>query len=141
MILFIDDEKRTADTYIEDLEEEGFEVVFKMRVDDGVLFIEEHLSKIFLVILDIMMPPEIAFGHMDTEDGLRTGVVFYRKIRELAPELPVVILTNVSDDQVGKMFKSQRNCRFLQKKDYLPFQLVDEVREILLKPNGDPDGE
>jgi len=49
----------------------------------------------------------------------------------LAPDLPILILTNVSDPRVAARFQGQEKCRFLRKEDYLPFELVEEVKRFL----------
>jgi CheY-like chemotaxis protein len=131
MILFLDDEKRYMDTYKVELEIQGYEVSFKNNVDDAVKFFDAHTNSIQLIILDIMMPPGQSFQGENTSDGLRTGVRFYERIRELAPHLPILIFTNVSDERLAKRFEAEANCRFLRKEDYLPHELVEVVRKIL----------
>ncbi|HQU72191.1 MAG TPA: hypothetical protein PLG66_07840, partial [Calditrichia bacterium] len=69
------------------------------------------------------------------ESGLRTGMVFFEYIRGQRPDLPVIVFSNVSDPEVGKTFAAKENCRFLQKIDVAPLDLVEEVCEMLgLKP-------
>lgn len=131
MILFVDDERRFMDSYRMELELEGHAVSFQNDVDSALLFLEKSFDAVELLILDIMMPQGRSFQNEDTHGGLRTGVFFYERIREMAPHLPVIIFTNVSDEQLEKRFKAEANCRFLRKEDYLPYELVETVREIL----------
>lgn len=131
MILFVDDEGRFMDSYMVELKLEGYAVSFQSDVDSALPFLEESLDDVELLILDIMMPPGRSFQDADTRWGLRTGVLFYERVRELAPHLPVIIFTNVSDEQLEKRFQAEANCRFLRKKDYLPHELVETVEEIL----------
>lgn len=131
MILFVDDEKREMHSYVTELYFSGYEVSFENNVDDALTFVAANLNRIDLLILDIMMPPGSSFKDVDTEDGLRTGVRFYERIRENAPNLPVMIFTNVSDECVAERFRREAKCRFLQKKNYLPYQLVEKVKEML----------
>lgn len=134
MILFVDDEKRFMDSYQLELEAEGYEVTFKNDVDAAVAFFDAHADSIRLLILDIMMPAGQSFQDESTNDGLRTGERFYERIRRLAPVLPVIIFTNVSDEQVEKKFKAEPHCQFLRKEDYLPHELADVVRGIAAPP-------
>jgi CheY-like chemotaxis protein len=130
MILFVDDERRFMNSYKLELEYVGYKVSFKKNVDDALAFLKTHPGAIELLILDIMMPPGHDFQHESTNSGLRTGVRFYERIRALFPTLPVIIFTNVSDEQVEEKFQAESYCRFLRKEDYLPFELAEEVRKI-----------
>jgi CheY-like chemotaxis protein len=131
----IDDEKREMDSYVMELElsEYQYEVSFQKEVDAALEFVQENLKRIDLLILDIMMPPGSAFKDVDTKMGLRTGIHFYETIRETAPDLPVMILTNVSDERVADRFRRENKCWFLRKEDYLPFELAEEVKHVLAR--------
>jgi DNA-binding response OmpR family regulator len=131
MILFIDDELKYMDSFVRDLSMSGYQVNFQKDVDGAWRYFEENTNEIELLILDIMMPPGETFKDKDTDDGLRTGVHFYKRVRESVPGLPVIVLTNVSAEEVKARFQGEDNCSFFQKKDYLPFQIVQEVRRIL----------
>jgi len=131
MILFVDDERRFMDSYKVELELEGYAVYFQSDVDSALAFMEGSIDTVELIILDIMMPPGNSFQSVETRGGLRTGVRFYERIRDMAPHLPVIIFTNVSDEQLEKRFQTEHNCRFVRKENYLPHELVETVREIL----------
>jgi CheY-like chemotaxis protein len=134
MILFVDDEKRYMDSHKLELEMEGHTVSFHNDVDSALGFFKENADSIQLIILDIMMPPGQSFQDENTGDGLRTGVRFYERIRGLAPRLPIIIFTNVSDEQLEKKFQGDINCRFLRKEDYLPHDLAEVVSNITPPP-------
>lgn len=131
MILFVDDESREIDSFVRELKSSGYDVAFHSTVDSALAFFDEHREEIDLIILDIMMPPGAAFAGKDTQMGLRTGIRFYERIREVSPDLPVILFTNVSDTQVLNRFKREPSCLFLQKSDNLPFELAARVRELL----------
>lgn len=131
MILFIDDEKRYSTIYVEAIEDEGHVVEFQKDVDEAWGFFDANADDIDLIVLDIMMSPGSTFGDEDTEGGLRTGLFFYERVREKAPDLPVVILTNASDEELIDRFRGEVRCWFRQKKNYLPFEIAREVRRIL----------
>lgn len=136
MILFVDDEKREMDSYVKELDFSGYKVSFQNDVDDALMFFEENLNRIDLLILDIMMPPGSSFKNVDTELGLRTGVHFYESIRQKTPDLPVMILTNVSDKRVAERFRREHKCWFFRKEDYFPYEIVEEVKEVLARCQG-----
>jgi CheY-like chemotaxis protein len=131
MILFVDDERREMDSYARELDLSGHKVEFETDVDSALKAFDEKLSQIKLLILDIMMPPSSSFKEVNTESGLRTGIHFYDRIREKAPELPVIILTNVSNEGVAQKFRGRKKCWFFRKEDFLPHQLAEEVGKIL----------
>ena len=132
--MFVDDERRVMDSYVLELALCGYEVDFETKVDVAWEFFEENVDKIQLLILDIMMPPGENFKHAHTTGGLRTGVPFYKQVRQRAPRLPVVILTNVTDENVEQFFSQEKHCRFLRKVDYLPFEFAEEVNKIIPLP-------
>ncbi len=134
MILFVDDEKREVESYVRELQLSGFHVCFQNDVDSALRYFRENAENISILVLDLMMPAGSAFAKEDTDMGLRTGVRFYDSVRARAPDLPVIVLTNVSDESVARRFSAEHQCRFLRKEDYLPFEVVEEIR-LLLNPS------
>jgi DNA-binding response OmpR family regulator len=134
MILFIDDERREMDSYYLELELSGYQVRFKTDVDAALIFFDDHLDSINMVILDIMMPPGKIFANSDTKLGLRTGLPVFERLREKSPHLPILILTNVSDTEVRNRFRQEDRCWFYRKEDVLPFELIQYIEEILENP-------
>ena len=136
MILFIDDERRVMDSYINylamKLSPEGYDVVFLDNIDPALDFLENRGDEIDLIILDVMMPTGTKLDRKQTSDGLMTGVVFYDLIRKKLPILPILVFTNYSDEDLEKRLKHDPNCRFLQKTDYLLEDFVNEVKDMLV---------
>ena len=130
MILFVDDEEE-MDSYRMGLELSDHEVVLITKLDEAWSYFNSNLDRMELVILDISMPPGKFLEDYDTKAGLRTGVVFYDKLREIAPSLPIIIFTNVSDEKVRLRFDGVNNCLFLNKTDELPRTLAERVGEML----------
>jgi CheY-like chemotaxis protein len=130
MILFVDDELRWVATYLEELQY-SYEVYFEANVDDAFRSFEESKLEIDLLILDLMMDHGKLFGKEETELGLKTGILFYEKVRALAPELPIIILTNISDKKVAERFHREEKCWFMRKRDCLPHELPHVVRRVL----------
>ncbi|HEX9943129.1 MAG TPA: response regulator [Thermoanaerobaculia bacterium] len=131
MILFVDDDDKRMESIIDELSLSGLDVRFYSDVDEAVTFFETHSEEVKLLILDIMMPHGSNFNAEETELGLRTGVRFFKKIREARYDLPVIIFTNVSDQDVSERFGKENRCAFLQKRDFLPFEFAEEVRRVL----------
>jgi CheY-like chemotaxis protein len=133
MILLVDDEKRWAELYREILEEElpQHEVQLKDKVDEALALLRRDTAQIELLILDIMMSPGRTFRDVDTRNGLRTGHHFFNLVRTEIPDLPVVILTNVSDLDEEEYYEGQPKCWFFRKEDCTPFELSERIRNIL----------
>ena len=137
MILFIDDEERYVNSYVEDLRFSGYDVIWETETDAALKFFEANYKQLDLLILDIMMPPGTSFDHEETQMGLRTGVFFYERIRQKAPDLPIIILTNVGDpstdnlSNIYSLIMNDKNCSFHRKITLLPHQLTEEVKRVV----------
>jgi DNA-binding response OmpR family regulator len=131
MILMIDDEKRTLDSYLDELKMSNFEVRYELSVDAGLSFLEDNADAVELLILDIMMPAGLAFNNEDNERGLKTGVLFHQRLRKSNDRLPVIILTNNVQDGIRRVFDNDPHCRFFWKEELLPFELADLVKDVL----------
>ena len=131
MILIIDDERRYMDSYIMELELSNFELSFQKDIKKAWGFLIENQNQIELIILDIMMPYESMFKDEEVQYGLRTGRNFYKKIREIMADVPVIVLTNVSDDNIRNWFANQPETVVLRKEDILPFELVTVIKGVL----------
>lgn len=131
MILFVDDERQNNLEYMEELKFAGKKVEFRKDVAVAFNFLIEHLQEIELLILDIMMPPGDLINENDANGGMRTGVRFYEVVRQMAPELPILILTNVSAHEVQERFDGEYRCWYIRKEKCLPYELSNEVKGIL----------
>jgi DNA-binding NarL/FixJ family response regulator len=137
MILFIDDERRSMSSYVEELERQlaetnqQKEVVFLSDVDKALETFNDRFREIEVVVLDIMMPFGKHFDKESTDGGLRTGERFYEHIRRRTLDLSVVILSNVNDARLSKRFSTEEHCWFLQKKDYFPYEFAEAVTEVM----------
>ena len=119
-ILVVDDEPDARDFFITVLEDNGYATVSARDGNEALLRLEEGLPD--LVTLDITMPE-------------KSGVGVYRKLKEMEAykEIPVIIITGVSDD--FKQFISTRR-QVPPPEGYLakpiePGQLLEKVAELL----------
>ncbi|HEX8651806.1 MAG TPA: response regulator [Pyrinomonadaceae bacterium] len=130
MILFVDDEPVFTSSYRDELELENYNVVLKRKLDEAWAVLDEEGPSVQLLILDVMMPSSDLIG-MPDEGGMRTGLLFFEKVRQRFPDLPVVVFTNISDKNVKEFFEKQSRCWVMNKFDYLPYQLADKIKTIL----------
>ena len=119
-ILGVDDEPDARDFFITVLEDNGYATVSARDGNEALQRLEEGLPD--LVTLDITMPE-------------KSGVGVYRKLKEMEAykEIPVIIITGVSDD--FKQFISTRR-QVPPPEGYLakpiePGQLLEKVKELL----------
>jgi CheY-like chemotaxis protein len=96
-ILFVEDDRFWARSYIAELQSAGFEVVYARNAGDAVKLIEDVLD-FDAVILDVMMPTPEGVPDSTTEEGLSTGLWVLECIQQyLVPRrIAVWILTNRS---------------------------------------------
>lgn len=131
MILFIDDDKYHLKYYIEMLALSGYETKIIDDIEIGLSWLDVYFSKIDLLVLDIMMPFNSNIKIPDYNDGLRTGVYIYDNIRQKFPELPIIILTNLHNDDVEIKFSNEHFCKFCHKDDFYPYELVEKINIFL----------
>lgn len=139
LVLLVDDEPRILDTYVDELAdvfnevgEPKYEIKAISDTDDAWEYLETSgISEVSILVLDIMMPPGERFQLFDTRQGLRTGERFFDQLRALAPTLPVIILTNVSDPRVRQYFEKDPLCWFMTKREASPLRLVEHIGRVL----------
>lgn len=130
MILFIDDEPQFVEAYVMELQDIS-EIVLARDADKALALFAEHQARIELVILDIMMPAGHIFQDVDTKRGRRTGVYLYHEMRVVAPRLPFIILTNLSDPEIERVFDKDNRCRLIRKYEYLPHEVKKFAQDLL----------
>jgi CheY-like chemotaxis protein len=111
---------------------DDFEVTEMTSADEALRELSTNASRFHLIVLDIMMPPGETFVNADTFGGLRTGVLIAEHARQFAPNLPIVVLTNVLNARTLQQLHSKPNVKeILAKPDYAPFAVVEKVLQIL----------
>jgi CheY-like chemotaxis protein len=132
MILFVDDEERRIESYVEELRALGLIVEYVSNADAAWDYFHVNHCDMDMVILDVMMPAGEQSENFDTDSGLRTGSRLYSRIRQIAPDLPVVFLSNMSEDEAGLPHDSARY--YIAKRRCLPHEFADAVMRLLGKP-------
>ena len=134
-ILFVDDEPRWVDPYMRELSEAGFDVHHESTVMAALHYLSSHEDQLSLLILDIMMPHGPVFTAEETRDGRRTGIALYKRVRKTARALPVILLTNVSDEVVKEYAQQEEHCLLVRKTESFPHELVDTINTFLTREN------
>jgi DNA-binding response OmpR family regulator len=124
-ILIVEDEEILLTALSEELKQEGFQVV---GAKDGVEGVEMTKSeKPHLVLLDLVMP---------RLDGI--GALKEMKADDAIKDIPVVILTNLSDyDKISDAL-SLGAMDYLVKANYRLEELVNKIKTVLERKVGTP---
>jgi CheY-like chemotaxis protein len=129
----VDDDKRRMQSYVQELQFFDYNVNFKADVDEALDFFENNHEQLELVILDIMMPTGNSFSNDRSDNGLRTGICFYERIRSQKQNLPVIILTNISSTELLEIKLTE--TLICEKTLTIPFQFAEIVRDFLQSKN------
>ncbi len=131
-ILLIDDEKLPMDYYIRAFKMKKFEVKQCFDPDSAIEYARQNKPRPKAIILDIMMSPGKKYTNEDTDNGLKTGILLYKDLRDYYPQVPIIFLTNVSSPQIPRLAsETTETLAVIQKIDYPPFELVERVEEMI----------
>ena len=87
-LLLIDDDEMVREVACEFLKRAGYRVLLAASGSEGLELLEQHAGEVGLVLLDFVMP-DLA------------GEVVLERIRETAPDLPVVVVTGYPQEARG----------------------------------------
>jgi CheY-like chemotaxis protein len=127
-IVLIDEEAVPMNYYVKALMKSGFEVVQFLDVEQALADVRARRPD--LVILDMMMPPPDAYDEFDTEEGIMTGLFLFRDLRNLYPDLPIVVLTNLSDPSKLSQLSGDP-LLVMQKNEATPFDFAAAVQRFM----------
>jgi PAS domain S-box-containing protein len=122
LIMVIDDEEPVRDAVTDILDLEGLSVLTAPDGQAGIELYRDRQADIDLIVLDLSMP------------GL-TGEETFRKLRQINPQVRIMLSSGYSHDEVISRFAGQREVAFIQK-PYDASQLVAEVKRQLALPRG-----
>jgi PAS domain S-box-containing protein len=115
--LLIEDEAGLRRITGEMLERIGFQVLTVATGEEGLRVLEGNREDLAVVILDLTMP---GIGGQET----------YRRIRELLPEIPVIVTSGYSREEARRILAHSTDSAFLQK-PYRLRTLVETLRALL----------
>lgn len=118
VVILIDDDKWITDLYGEKLREEDFNIFTANNGKEGVKLI--NLYKPDLILLDIVMPGGDGFY-----------VLKEIKKKEETKNIPVIVLTNLSNEEDRKNAENLGADYYMVKVSYTPQKVVEKIKEIL----------
>ncbi len=126
-VLFIEDEEELVRDLPPILEEKGFDVTATTDVAEGLRFFAE--SDFDVVLTDIAMPPASDMDSKALAYGRETGIEIARRLREAKPQIPIVALTVIRDEQiVSRMRKA--GIRYILNKPQEFQRIVEALRKV-----------
>ena len=117
VVLVVDDEEIVRSVARQALEARGYEVEEAPDGLDAVRIVAERGARLSLVLLDMTMP---RLG----------GEGAFKRIRELAPDLPVILSSGYTEQDALSRFQVPGLRGFIQK-PYSPRDLVQKIQEAL----------
>lgn len=117
-IAIIEDDPTINQMYRMKFEADGFEVQIADDGERGIALVEEF--KPDMILLDLQMP------HMNGEEALKDI-----RSHDWGKEIPVIILTNLGEEEAPKSLKTLGIHSYIVKADLTPRQVVGRVKEAL----------
>lgn len=110
-ILWVDNDPAYIKPFAGALRRDGFEVLIATTAAEAEKLLGNN--GIDLLILDVMIPTktdqeEEIYPPTETENGLKTGLVFYKRMRHLLEQkgIPVLVLSVRVDKEIKREFES-----------------------------------
>ncbi|HEY0965022.1 MAG TPA: response regulator [Candidatus Saccharimonadales bacterium] len=117
-IAIIEDDQTISQMYRLKFEADGFEVQLADNGKRGVTLVKDFAPDI--ILLDLQMP----------EMGGDEALAEIRK-HDWGKDLPVIILTNMGQEESPKILESLNVSSYIVKADFTPSQVVGRVKETL----------
>ena len=117
IVLIVDDEEMIREVSTAMFAELGFEAVIANGGEEALCIFRKQYERINLVLLDYCMPG------MD-------GIAVFRELRIIRPDIPVLLASGYSEEEVAERFKGLGLNGFIQK-PFNPKRLGDEVKRVL----------
>jgi CheY-like chemotaxis protein len=116
-ILFVEDELSLRILAKVVLERSGYSVLLAKNGREGVDLFRQNANEVAIVLMDMMMP-------------VMGGKEAFQLIREIRPDVPVIVLTGYTEDIVRQELGAGASAGFIQK-PYSVTRLVTAIRAAL----------
>lgn len=117
-VMIIDDDASMVRLYTNVFQIEGFNVISASSGKEALEKLNTYTPHI--ILLDLMMPN-------------MSGFDFLERLRsvEKTKDIPVIVLTNLATDDTQQEIQKHNVAKFLIKSDYMPKQILEEVKGVL----------
>jgi two-component system cell cycle sensor histidine kinase/response regulator CckA len=120
LILLVDDDDAVRRSLARQIVALGYAVLEARGGLEGVALFQRHGAEVDVVMLDVMMPD-------------MNGDLVLRELQRVRPDLPAVVMSGYTTDDIHDLFTGTRVAEFLQK----PFSLAS-LRAALVAALGGP---
>jgi CheY-like chemotaxis protein len=131
-VIYIDDEGDTEKmaSKFDIMTEHGITVTAVLNVKDAISEIQRLGKSLDAILLDIIMPPENTYSLDETNGGTTTGLRLLKDIRELRPDIPIIIVS------VRRMYMDEDLVNKYEVAEYLEkpvsaVSVVDAVKRVV----------
>jgi len=132
MILWVDDDTlSTLDSFIEDISDEGWDIILAQDPDEMWDILKEPEKPINGIIMDIMMPTGKSIDPGESKMGIMSGLVLLDmlKMDEKYKNIPILIFTIVDELEVNQ-FADEHNIPLLIKQNIYQEDLIEELVKL-----------
>jgi PAS domain S-box-containing protein len=124
-ILFVDDEAGVREVACAVLQRLNFKPLTATDGVNGLMLAAQHKAELRAIVTDLHMP------HMD-------GLAFVRVLRQMLPDIPIVLASGRLDDAVAGGFKALGVTSRLDK-PFTENQLAEALKNVLAQKTNQPD--
>jgi len=117
-VVIVEDDSSILKMYQTSLQNDGYDVAGAKNGEDGVELVKKEKPDI--VLLDIMMPKMDGFA-----------VLEQLKSEESTKNIPVIMLTNLSQDEDKERSNKLGAVDYLVKSDFTPMQVSEKIKKYL----------
>ena len=132
MIIWIDDDSRSLQAYVDELEDNNYKVSFTDSIDEFWDYLYDYDEDITCLIIDILMPTLGIKNRAKAKMGMRTGLALIDEIyaKKKFKNLPIIIFTISNDSKIYSVAKKY-GVNVLMKQATLPADLLDVINNIV----------
>jgi DNA-binding NtrC family response regulator len=113
--IWIDDDSYRAKSLLDLLDLYGINTILYSDLNDALMNIRQDYKNIDVIILDILMPPGNLFTCNETNEGRKTGILLYEKIRDIFKG-PIIFYSVLSDIHfIKQLVAKDSKLAYLQK--------------------------
>lgn len=137
MILYVEDDWIVSELWSATMKKAGFDVKVVTTPDEALAIVEELLSKLQAIFIDIMLPLGKLIGRFESDSGLRTGFVLIEKIRQIYDDhnLPCVPIGAITIRSTYRNELEQMGVMMISKRRQSPKMLLEVLDGWGIKPD------
>lgn len=126
MLLVIEDDEGVQQLARLMLGHAGYEVLLAGDGQQGVELFHQHAAEVQGILLDLTLP-------------VLSGLQALRRIREEQPDVPVLLMSGYTDQDLPREYRTQPSIAFVQK-PFIPSELLSVLQRLLMRASSHSGG-